>query len=270
MSFLGAAIEQLDKFTLPLSGRSAVVYLQSLLDASQTEGMFRYFFPQEYTQWECIHSNGENPLETRRAAELEFFRLVDDRLFPLYDVDTFWDSESEEHSEFLEDYIPIRTFGWCTWQGEGDIEDYPFEIQSLMYLVDENLHAEVQSDLSRMDSTSAQDFVIAHTPTIGLDQIDFEQLQNLCEQEETPLKHLGTALIHASGCSNNIFLDCWDTEMIYEEDRCWSIATLKFWAQEWKDAAPVLNQIEAVVNYLCLSQTHFERVFELWNLCTKA
>jgi len=264
MSLVEEAIEQLSQFQLPCSGKSAVTYLQSLLDQNQTAGLFRYFFAADYAAFKAKHS-AASEAESLSVMEIELFNLVNDRLFPLDDIYDYADMEDDSYIDYVRDFIPIRTFGWCDWRGDGEIDQHPFEAQVLMYLADETIEEWFDEYIDQ----SAKQFVSEQVPIVGLENIDMQKLEDLCQRENSALTELPCALIHANGCSNNIFLDCYDPALIYQEDQRWSISTVKFWAEEWAAAKPILDRIDRLMNYLSVSKTHFDRVFELWNLCTK-
>jgi hypothetical protein len=265
MSPFAEAVEHLNRFILPYSGKAAVVYLQNLLKQSLFDCIFQYFFPSEYAEFIAQQTLASDCLSDRQKMR-SLLRLVDQRLFPLFiDLEDEDEWEDEEYQDYIESYIPVQVFGWCEWINDGDIEHHCFEIQVLMFLADDNL----QDTDPYFGGEAARQFVQAHTSCIGLDAIAAEKLEALCRLEGSPLRHLPTALLHATGGLDNVFLSCFDPEWIVLREREWSINNLKAWHEAWQDAEATLAEINAVVNYLRENPEHLNRALQLWNLSIK-
>jgi hypothetical protein len=265
MSALAEAVEHLSSFILPYSGKAAVIYLQALLKQSLFDCIYQYFFPDEYLALIAQRKADSDSL-TDRQKILSLLRLIDQYLFPLFiDLEDDDEWEDEEYQEYIESYIPIKVFGWCEWVNDGEIEYHCFEIQVLMFLADENL----QDNGPYFGGEAAQQFVQARTSSIGLGAIDTEKLATLCRIEESPLQYLPTALLQATGGLDNAFLCCFDSELIVDQEREWSIANLRDWHEAWQAAEATLAEINAVVTYLREDIEHLNQVLHLWNLSIK-
>jgi hypothetical protein len=265
MSPVAEAIEHLSSFVLPYSGKAAVSYLQALLKQSLFDCIYQYFFPSEYAALIKQRKAASDSL-TDKQKMLSLLRLIDQHLLPLFiDLEDDGEWEDEEHREYVENYIPIQVFGWCEWINDGDIEYHCFEIQVLMFLADENL----QDPDPYFGGESARQFVQSRASCMGLGAIAREKLETLCDQEESPLRYLPTALLQATGELDNVFLCCFDSELITVQDREWSISNLRDWHETWQAAEVTLAQINDVVTYLREDIEHVNRVLELWNLSIK-
>jgi hypothetical protein len=265
MAPLTEAVEHLSGFILPYSGKAAVSYLQALLNQSLFDCIYQYFFPKEYAALITRRKAAPNSLaNTQRMRSL--LRLIDQHLFPLFlDLEDDDEWEDEEYQEYVESYIPVQVFGWCEWINDGDIKYHCFEIQVLMFLADENL----QDHDPYFGGEVARQFVQDRTSCMGLDVIDLEKLETLCQHEGSPLQYLPTALLQATGGLDNVFLCCFDSELIAVQDREWSIGNLKTWHETWQAAEAILAQINAVVTYLRADIEHVNRALQLWNLSIK-
>jgi hypothetical protein len=74
-------------------------------------------------------------------------------------------------------------------------------------------------------------------------KINFPQFQQLCEIIGEPLTGAPLAIQMLEQDTGNIFLDCYDPECIYHQDRSWSLANVNFWTQHWLEADAMLALI---------------------------
>ncbi|MCQ2992462.1 hypothetical protein NLO72_25055, partial [Pseudomonas tremae] len=144
--------------------------------------------------------------------ELEFFYLINDRLFPLGEIDNFTDWD-ERHLE-----IPIYPQNTDWYDAELEqltkTEQFLISILGCGYLLRDWL----------------EEFGFEPEELASTDQVDWQELELLCGEQTSPLSLLNdvlTVIDHSTGC---IWLD-----IVWENYECltWDRKFIDYLTQDW-------------------------------------
>jgi hypothetical protein len=242
---------------LPLNPISAINYLLDISHQYLLLGLYQHLFPTEYLKSQAQtqrESNCDELEELPSEREREFLGLVNSKLFPL---DQYWVDECVETGYALSQ-IPLNVFG-IDWEGIF-IDDFGLGQQLLILLTLPDL---IQGTYST-DVSVIHEWAIEQIPE---GKINFPQFQQLCEIIGEPLTGAPLAIQMLEQDTGNIFLDCYDPECIYHQDRSWSLANVNFWTQHWLEADAMLALINKFLMWLEDDPiANFTQLINLWTL----
>ena len=221
------------------SAQDAVTQLGVWADATHLLQLYHRFFPDEFARSTASvaipYVNGE-PLYSER--EIEFFRLVDERLFPL----------SDPFDDVRFPFIPICPLG-VDW-------DLPHKE-----------HLAIEAALGLL--TGGQEFPTAVLPLgleiIQVDEVepDWERFKELCAGERNALRDFPLVLAWVSQSTGNVWLD---TPPYTSDHYEWDTVTVDYLAREWQLARALIARIQRVSERMEAHPRYYlMRLARLWN-----
>ncbi len=190
------ATQLLRCYQLPIQIVEAVNYLSCLRRSKQLLCLYSHFFPEEYAKSIAITTIELGKSYSER--ELEFVKLVNSRLFPIFE--SYWyEEEAEEEIGFF-DYIPIQLdrVDWfqyfCEWQ-----------LGWQMLLVIEGTIFEEHHPEAIAAESKVLEWAIAQVGEPH--QVDDKQLEARCNTASPPLTYLPLAVAQIQYRTGNIWLD---------------------------------------------------------------
>ena len=236
----------LTAFKLPLTIPDSLSYLSNLSQKTILLALYQHYFPDEWASSQvdwltctngCLYSD----------REIEFLTLVNDRLFPLGEVDNL--DRDERLSEIL--LYPQNT-DWYDAELEQltDTEQFLISVLGCGYLLTNWL----------------EEFEFEPEKLVSAEQIDFEKLKLLCGEHTSPLSLLYDVLSlidHSTGC---IWLD-----IVWENYECfsWDQKSIDYLTQDWIIAQPYLTKMAEFDQWLQADINNRKEVVELWNNAKK-
>lgn len=255
---VSGALMRLRYYQLPLTFAEATTYLRGLWNSTQLLSLYRHYFPAEFSAstasaslWAQTHDKGNSGMVKGclySPKELEFVRLVDEKLFPLY-VDYYLE-EIEERCDII--YIP--SFGIDWWQT--DISDLESGWQLLLLLAD---HAQVELSWNDAEGGLELKELLAEVKD---HKLNWDKFKALSQAAGEPLCYLPLALDMLEHNTNNIFLD--PTDEIPAEPLEWCIEDIDYLTEEYRETTTISENAQKVVDWLAASPFHFKEVLELW------
>jgi len=226
------------------SAQDAVTQLGVWADATHLLQLYHRFFPDEFarsTASVAIPYEGGEPLYSER--EIEFFRLVDTRLFPLAEL--FDDTRLP--------FIPICPLG-VDW-------DSPHKE-----------HLAIEAALGLL--TGGKEFPMAVLPLgleiIQVDEVepDWERFKELCAGERNALRDFPLVLAWVSQSTGNVWLD---TPPYTSDHYEWDTVTVDYLAHEWQLARDLITRIQRVSERMEAHPRYYlMRLARLWNRMVRA
>ena len=222
------------------SAQDAVTQLGVWADATHLLQLYHRFFPDEFARSTASvaipYVNGE-PLYSER--EIEFFRLVDERLFPL----------SDPFDDVRFPFIPICPLG-VDW-------DSPHKE-----------HLAIEAALGLL--TGGQEFPTAGLPLdleiIRVDETepDWEMFKRLCAGERNVLQDFPLVLAWVAQSTGNVWLDTPPYTNAYDCE--WEASTIEYLAREWQLARDLITRIQRVSERMEAHPRYYlMHLARLWN-----
>ncbi len=244
------ALESLNLFSIPLSLKERIDYLQNLSQQVVLLSLYQEYFPAEWTQSTATTKIPDNSLGCPHSPkEIEFLRLVEERLFPI-GFESEWAEELEERMSSITVYP--HDLDWYQQEFDEFDEFHQFMINLLVQ------EGSVSLWLQRFELTS--NFILP------VQQLNFEKFSTICQQAPDPLCYLYEAISlvdHSSGC---IWIDsCWDCI----EDFPWSRESLDFLAAQWKLALALWDKESQLKTWIEEEKNRYLRLIDLWNQADK-
>ncbi|OKH30894.1 hypothetical protein NIES2119_29930 [[Phormidium ambiguum] IAM M-71] len=246
MSVTTAAITHLRSCQFPVSVAQGLDYLTQLKESVVLLSLYKANFPCEWEKsiapFFPLASN--SPYSPR---EIQFLELVDSQLFPL-GLDCFeWDERL--------DFIPFWSHELDFYQR--DIEEFEPSTQFLICLYDSTY---LQGDWYTH-------FSIKPGRVVTADQVDFDQLKQLCNQASEPICYLYEAISIIDHSTGSIWLDETGESAFYFE---WSQSNLSILAADWLIAQNFNQKAELLCLWLQESNQNKISLIQLWNDAKKS
>ncbi len=245
------SLQRLYRYQLPTNYHDADTYLRQRWETIQLLAIHQKYFPTKLpTDWtkdqDKLLPEDKN---TYSEVELNCIKFIDDKLFPFaLDHLLMCADEGERLST-----IPLYAYGIDRW--ERPFSDFEPGWQMLLLLVEpcdevgvEELGTEVLEILGQ----------VRRTGSVSLDQMD-----ELCQSEEEPLRYLPTAMRMIDHSTGNAFLD--PTDEILCEDMFWDLEDVALLARHWTEAQIMTEQTDVLAKWLAADLQHLRKVIDLWN-----
>jgi hypothetical protein len=228
-----------------IPAREAVAQLAVWQESSRILQLYQRYFPQEFTRSTAstfvpIH-NGEPGYSER---ELEFLRLVDQRLFPLPEM--MFDTERLPS-------IPIYPQG-IDWEDER--ENFRLSLRAAMALVSDD------------DTMLWEAWLPAHLRPVSGER-DWKHFAELCRSAKG-LAMRFPLLVELVGLdTGNLWLDCnWDACW---EDFPWEETAMEYLRKEWRKARHIFAQLNPLLDQMDKHPRYWlRRLVKLWNSVAKS
>jgi hypothetical protein len=248
-----AALELLRWHRLPLTFSAARDCLEQYRDRANLLALYEHYFPQEY----AASTAGVRPAKgaVYSARELEFFELVNARLFPL-PLDVFLDEYDGVRSAAL----PVMTFGIDWWLDS--VADLRPGWQLLLLLA-----GEVEITDVEVDAHFLKTYVKGIKPRPPGSRIDWDAFKAACESAGEALTPLPLALDVLSHDTGNIWLDPSDETPVMDAE--WCVQDMDVLTREYQEAQQMLRQADQVLDWIEASPAHYGKVIALWNHARK-
>ncbi|PSB28527.1 hypothetical protein [Chlorogloea sp. CCALA 695] len=247
-SLLSASYRDLTAFKLPLTVQEGLSYLTDLNQKTILLAHYQHYFPYEWasSSVDCLYCSQADSLYSDR--EIEFLTLVNDRLFPIGEVENFLDRDE-------------RTFDIPLYPQNTDW--YDVELEQLT-TTEQFLISVLGCGYNLLDWQEA--FGFTPKKLVDPDVISWQKLDQLCQTQTAPLSYLGDVLSltdHSTGC---IWLD-----IVYEnyESLDWNRESIDYLIEHWTIAQSYLAKMEKLDEWLQKSVTNYEQVIALWNNAKK-
>lgn len=244
---LEACCDRLEEFRFPLTLEDTNRELERYVEAVALLQLYQSTFPEEFAASVAERSsvNGGHS-----GAEVEFFHLIHERLFPLEML--LDDVLDEERYSF----IPVEPLGIDQW--DQPFEDFDLGWQLLFLLTGEGELDVVEVD----DETHAQ--LARLLSTISAGQVDAQVMERLAAQVGGPLEGLLDAIRMIDHNTGTVWLDITYECGCYDAD--WSAETLRVLADEYRQARSILNRVDRLLSWLTDDPVqHFQEAIDLWN-----
>lgn len=242
-----------------LNAGAAIDRLREKLATLELLKLYEQFFPAAYRKSKAstalIHPTGYSP------KEIEFFQLVNRRLFPLADFWDVWEPEEIERGYS----IPLET---AALEADGMSEWPPFW-KIMFTLAHPEAGAEWMGELDWNALGAAQLPPGAELPLCvtqgGAVRVNYTAFFTEAAVWMPRLRDLKLAFEYATQGTGNAFLDT-DHEMLgCSEMPEWSAGNIEWLAKEWQSALALLKRIHAVRKWLEAKPARLARLIALWN-----
>lgn len=241
---LGSSYRDLISFKLPLTAREGLSYLTNLNQKIVLLALYQHYFPNQWASstGDCFYCSESESLYSDR--EIEFLTLVNDRLFPIGEVENFLDHDER----ILEIPLYPQNTDW-----------YDEEFEQLTS-TEQFLISVLGCGYNHTDWEQIFGFIPKRL--LGNEQISWRKLKQLCQLQIAPLSYLYDVLSlidHSTGC---IWLD-----IVYENYECliWDREAVDYLIKHWKIAQNYLAKMEKFDNWLQSSISNRQEVITLWN-----
>ena len=209
------------------SVRQACQNLYDLLNSVWVFRLYKQFFPREYKRSQApLLIEHVDSFNTR---ELEFFRLVNERLFPiLEDVLDEWGQDSERDST-----IPFTPMG-LDWMDSLYEWTLPVQVFALMMMgdsLDGDQLAAIGPGTPQLTAFDGR-----------LYAIDWRRFTRLCRQAGGLMELVPTALDVVGHGTGNLWLDVTYETLDAVEVREWTPENVKYLARQWRKAKKLMEK----------------------------
>ncbi len=223
-------------------------FLSDALDSVRILSLYKHCFPRQYARSSSLLLIAGDERYTER--EFEFFRLVNQHLFPLPD-DVMDDWPDNERSEF----IPLVPMGidWIE-----NLDEWSLPVQVFAALV---MGADACDDIL--------DAIGPDTPkplSFGNDHIlNWKHFASLCRRAGGLMAWVPTAVEVVGHDTGILWLD-----ITFETlDACpmylWTLDGVNELTAEWRKAKKILDKTQAVLDWLEQNPRPLAQVIEFWN-----
>lgn len=229
-------------FGLPLAVPEAIHYLQQLDRKVVMLSLYKQYFPLEWASSKFAYSQQLDPSGIQRKEE-EFINLVNDRLFPLADLDYFPDEE-----ECQQITIYPQNISWY----EEEIQDLNFSEQFLLSLIGCGYQT---YDWQATFGFKPNSLAVSES-------ISWQKLDRLCQRQIEPLAFLFDVISLIDRSTGCIWLD-----ITFEEYHVlpWSQSSIDYLAAEWQVAQSYHFKMQQLDEWLDKSIRNCKQVVKLWN-----
>jgi hypothetical protein len=199
---------------------NALQHLRMIQNGSHITGLYRKFFPEEFAKDPPDYSDGWKLM----GFYDRFTRLVDARLFPVYEF-----SESDmayEEPDYCLDHMHLAMINNWLWVNHE--QDYRYTgFQDHLHIVQKLVVSSVESEPVFPDV----DFRLPAGYKFRL-----PRLHRLCRKEKGMLGRLGLVADAILGATNNCWLDVSEEEYAMAEMPRWTEEQIRYLAREYKEA----------------------------------
>ena len=243
-SLLCSSYRDLISYKLPLTVREGISYLTDLNHKTVLLALYQHYFPNQWASStvDCLHCSIGDSLYSDR--EIEFLTLVNDRLFPLGEVENFLDRDERIFE------IPLypQNTDW-----------YEVEIEQLIS-TEQFLISVLGSGYELVDWEIIFGFI--PEKLLSNEQMSWQKLKQLCRLQIAPLSYLYDVLSLIDPSTGCIWLD-----IVYENYECliWNRESVDYLIKHWKIAQNYLAKMEKFDNWLQVSINNRQEVITLWN-----
>jgi len=246
------ALDRLRAFH-PFSVQRAINYLSDQSECIQVLRWYQHYFPQDY-------ANSKAAVGTVGycAREMEFFELLNERLFPI-DRWVLEDYSDEEGYRYA--YIPVEPLGYAPAEDD-EFNELQLSIQVLILLL------RGAGDTAYWDEILPK--ISPNTPCPqpakvqpGVYQLNWDIFSQLCQQAEGLIADVPVTMDVLSHNTGNFWLDIGYDDMYPIE---WSRENIDGLADEYRLAAPLIEKFNRVADELSAHPDGLAQVITLWNL----
>lgn len=239
------AITYLQSLKVPTQVKDGLDYLEQLRESIILLSLYKINFPEDWNHSTSpVLSFNFNSVHSPR--ELEFFDLVNERLFPICQNGF----ELDERLSFIP-FIP-QNFDWYSIS----IDEFEPIEQFLICLYDS----------SYLQTSWKQHFEINPSDVLTVEQIDWQKLQSLCQTVPKPLSYLYDVMSIIDHSTGNIWLDATLESSIYLE---WNQDNIDILTQDWQEALKLKTAFWELKQWLQTEIANQLTLINLWNLAQK-
>jgi hypothetical protein len=251
--------ELLHPYRVPITVPEAISYLEFHTQSLGILSLYQHYFPDAFEDDKAHGLLLPEKGEAYSEAEMNFFKLVEECLFPLHPY--FLDFQEERTTEI---FVELHSLDW--WNSSWS--DWRFGWQFLFKLSDcgldgdldersEALLINVLGGMHEITTTRA----VLDALEVSQSSVDIEELIAVCEREVEPLCWLPIAYLvigHSTGCG---FLDYTEEE---GSNLRWDCETVDYLTEQWKMARDILSKVSYLLDEIEGSHEAQMRVIELW------
>jgi len=220
-------MDVLAAYKLPLTSAACEDYLYELQCTVMFMKLYREIFPQK---WEKVVQCGITLTKAERVAiAQEFLELVEEELFEIGWGEYCYDLEEATYG------IPFHPIGFNVFE---EFEEYEGGERFLAQLY-----------LGEIEGAT------------DASQIDWEQLNRLCEVQAAPISYLYNALSIFDRTTKNVWLDAW-SENHYEIE--WTLENVNALALMWEQALVLRTQFYQLSEWIDTEPTSKNLVLSFW------
>lgn len=242
-------------YRVPVTPTEALTCLETILEPIRLLALYKHYFPEEFAKSKAEMLPREYAYSD---AEIEFLRLVDERLFPIWEHVIMWHMDEGERDTV----IPCAPQAMEVYNRE--LEDFESGWH-LLFILERFVRLD---DLP--DGSPCQEWVddlweyLTWLPERYIGPFTFEQLDALGHTLEGPLKHLPMAVRMLHEGTGNAWLDI--TQEMAAQDRSvhWSRDWVDALAEEWGEAKEIQTQVNELIEWLEEDRTNQRQLFDLY------
>lgn len=233
-------------FEVPLTVREALHYLVKLDDTFGKLYLYQKLFPEHYAASAAVTLPRD--WEAFSEKEIEFFRLVDQKMFPVP-----WEHYEDEelHEGNRDNSIWVQSLGPEWWDcGPQDLVEgwqILLVLTSTVALVDTDLSDEITEELKERRSGD----------------LSWPKLTWLCQSVPPPLNALPQALEMLDRSTGNVWLDYTDDSPY--EGAVWCEEDVLELAKQYRDATNLIDRVMELFDWMHASSENLREVVKLWN-----
>lgn len=237
----------------PFSVQRAIDYLSDQSECLQVLTWYQRYFPEEYANSEA--AVGEAGYCAR---EIEFFQLVNKRLFPiaLWVLEDYSDQEYERYS-----YIPIEPLGFSL-ESDEEIDELKLPLQVLVLLIRGTDSALVWDEILSQISPSVPRPRTIETKR-GSYQMNWDKFSALCQRAEGLIADVPLVVDMLYHNTGNFWLDM-SYDNMYTID--WSPENIDSLTAEYRLAEPLIEKFNHVTDELSAHPEGLAQMIRIWNL----
>jgi hypothetical protein len=255
LEFLLSPCDLLAPYRVPVKVSEAIAYLESILDPVRILALFQHYFPVAFknTQAKMVASSSN----TYSDAEIEFFRLVDTHLFPLWDYILEWQLEEE----IREMAIPVAPQAMEVW--DRDMDDFRHGWHVLFILEGVKAVGDLPEDSPYL---IWREELEAFSRVPGEPSPYYEGRVRLNETDASgPLAYLEDAVRMLHQGTGNVWLDVSSEEALESHGSVvWCREDVDALAEEWEEAARIKERAYRLIDWLEQDTAHQRLLIDLW------
>jgi hypothetical protein len=247
------AVRHLKESRAALTLSQAVRFLDHRLQSAPILELYEQLFPLEWAT-STKDKNLEREHHAYSEREMEFFRLVDERLFPL-DMDWLYDNVWEERTAV----IPAQVWATSLDPWNEPIDEFRLGWQLLLVLVGFHREADIEFD--------AENRFFAPLAATVPGKASWDYLQEACQKAEEPVCHLCLAIDMLDHDTGNVWCDV-TADMGFDYP-LWSEEAVRDLADQFAEARELWLKTEHLLDWLEASPAHVKEIVQLWNNAVK-
>ncbi len=245
-----------------LNAQLAIEHLREKLAMLELLKLYERFFPSAYRRSKAsttlAHLTGYSP------KEIEFFRLVNRRLFPIADFWDIWEPEELERTFS----IPLETEALEA----SAMSDWPPFWKIMFTLANPEAAAEWMREIDWNELETllppGAELPLCVTQGGGV-RVNYTAFFKAAAEWTPRLRELKLVFEYATQGTNNSFLDVDDEMLGYSELPDWSVESLEWLTKEWQAAEAMLKRLHSIRKWLEAKPARLARLIALWNQHTR-